>query len=95
MDLGLLHSRKNHLLLFTIILLTRLKPLNFSNCECDGLYSKVCFNDIIKFDNHKYKAGQISTNNKNDLIIEYSEESPGDFRLFYSLKENGRGFFFF
>ena len=93
MDLGLLHSRKNHLLLFTIILLTRLKPLNFSNCECDGLYSKDCFNDIIKFDNHKYKAGQISTNNKNDLIIEYSEESPGDFRLFYSLKENGRGFF--
>ena len=90
MDLDFLYSRKNHLLLFIITLLTRLKSFNSEGALLD---SKDCFNDIIKFDNNKYRAGQICTNNKNDLIIEYSDESPGDSRLFYSLKEDGRGFF--
>ena len=76
--------------MFIIILLTRLKSFNSEGALLD---SKDCFNDIIKFDNNKYRAGQICTNNKNDLIIEYSDESPGDSRLFYSLKEDGRGFF--
>ena len=87
MALNFLYSRNNNLLLFIIIFLARLKLLNFSNCAGSQLDSKDCFNNIIKFDNKKYRASQISTDNKNNLIIEFSDESPGDSRLLYYLKE--------
>jgi len=94
MNIILLYSRSNSLFLFIILFLTKLKSFNFSKCETnDNFNSKTCFNDIIKFNNKKYRAGQICTNKKNDLVIEYSDGSPGNSRLFYSLKENGRGFF--
>ena len=94
MNINLLYLRSNFLYLFIILFLTKLKSFNFTKCGVnDDFNSKTCFNDIIKFNNKKYRAGQICTNKKNDLIIEYSDESPGNSRLFYSLKENGRGFF--
>jgi len=94
MAINLLYLRSNFLCLFIILFLTKLKSFNFTKCGVnDDFNSKTCFNDIIKFNNKKYRAGQICTNKKNDLIIEYSDESPGNSRLFYSLKENGRGFF--
>ena len=58
---------------------------NFNNADC--------FNDIIKIKNKKYRSGQINTNQKNEVIIEYSNDTPGDSRLFYSLKEKGWGFY--
>ena len=94
MDIILLYSRNNFLFLFIILVLTKIKSFNFTKCgDNDDFNSQTCFNDIIKFNNKKYRAGQICTNKKNDLMIEYSDESPGNSRLFYSLKENGRGFF--
>jgi hypothetical protein len=94
MDIILLYSRNNFLFLFIILFLTKIKSFNFTKCgDNDDFNSQTCFNDIIKFNNKKYRAGQICTNKKNDLVIEYSDESPGNSRLFYSLKENGRGFF--
>lgn len=71
-----------------------MKLFNFTTCKTkDDLNSKDCFNDIIKFDNKKYARGYICSNDKNILAIEYSAESSEDSRLFFSLKENGRGFF--
>lgn len=32
-------------------------------------------------------------NKNNDLIIEYSDDHPGNSRIFYYIKENGHGFF--
>ena len=88
MDIILLYSRSNFLFLFMILFLTKLKSFNFSKCGAqDDFNSQTCFNDIIKFNNKKYRAGQISTNKENDLIIEYSDESPGNSRLFYSFKK--------
>ena len=88
------YLRKNMLFMIIIIFLAKLKVFNFSQCEDDDdLNSKTCFNDIIKFDNKKYRAGQICVNKNNDLIIEYSDDYPGNSRIFYYIKENGHGFF--
>ena len=94
MAANFLHSRNNFFFMMLIIFLTKMKSFNFSKCsQNDDLNSQTCFNNIIKFDSKKYRAGQICTNKKDDLIIEYSDTIPGHSRLFYSLKENGRGFF--
>ena len=88
------YLRKNMLFMIIIIFLAKLKVFNFSQCEDDDdLNSKTCFNDIIKFDNKKYRAGQICVNKNNDLIIEYSDDYPGNSRIFYYIRENGHGFF--
>ena len=94
MDTGFLYFKKNFLLLFIIIFSAQLKLFNFTTCKTkDDLNSKDCFNDIIKLANKKYTRGYICSNDKNILAIEYSSESSDDSRLFYSLKENGRGVF--
>ena len=94
MDFNLLIPRKNITFFFIMLFLAQLKSFLLSTCKKeDDFNSQACFNDIIKLDNKNYRAGQISTNEKNDLIIEYSDSSPGNSRLFYALKENGRGFF--
>ena len=77
-----------------ILMLTQIKICYSSSCIVqDNFNTESCFNDIIKINNKQYRAGQIQVNNNNDLIIEFSDNSPGDSRLFYSLKENGRGFY--
>ena len=58
-----------------------------------------CFNNIIEININSeryYRAGHFATNKNGDLIIEYSSDGknlPQDYRLFYALKQNGRGFF--
>jgi len=51
-----------------------------------------CFNNIMYFDfeNRAYRAGHFATNEKGDMIIEYSYEQ---YRLFYGLKKNGKNYF--
>lgn len=57
MSFILLFSRKNMLFMIIIIFFANLKVFNSSQCdENDDLNSKTCFNDIIKFDNKKYRA---------------------------------------
>ena len=43
------------------------------------------------FDENNYMKGQFAVNSKGDVIIEYSDN---DLRLFYGIKKNGKGFFF-
>ena len=42
------------------------------------------------FENRAYRAGSFATNEKGDMIIEYSYEQ---YRLFYGLKKNGKNYF--
>ena len=52
------------------------------------------FNNIIKFDNKKYKSGNTAINKKGDLILEYFENNEiSSSRLFYGLNKEGRYFF--
>ena len=78
-----------------ILMLTQIKICYSSSCIVhDNFNTESCFNDIIKINNKQYRAGQIQVNNNNDLIIEFFDnKSPYDSRLFFSQKENGRGFY--
>ena len=52
------------------------------------------FNNIIKFNNKKYKAGKFSINNKGELILELSENNEiNSTILFYGLTKEGRYLF--
>ena len=66
------------------------------NCKNNpSLSNKDCFNNILLFNEKKYRAGQFATNKKGDLIIEFSEDDGGNnkARLLYGLKRDGRYFF--
>jgi len=89
-------SKKQMNFFFILILIfTQIKFCYLSSCIVhDNFNTESCFNDIIIINNKDYRAGQIQVNNNNDLIIEFSDnKSPYDSRLFFSLKENGRGFY--
>ena len=69
----------------------------FFSGECSNKVSLLdanCYNDVIKFDHDTWRAGQASTNNNGDMIVEFSL-NPGESkkRLFYGLKKNGRYYF--
>ena len=100
MELASFHPKKrpsrNQIPFFfiLILMLIQIKLCHSKDCIAqDNFNNADCFNDIIKINNKKYRAGKINTNQKNEVIIEYSDDTPGDSRLFYSLKENGRGFY--
>ena len=82
------------------IILINLSNINCKTCkESTALSETDCFNNIIEININSeryYRAGHFATNKNGDLIIEYSSDGtnlPQDYRLFYALKENGRGFF--
>ena len=49
-----------------------------------------CFNNIIKFDDKRYRAGSFAKNKNGDIVIEYSAYNS---RLFYGLRNDGKYFF--
>ena len=86
------------LFLFTFYILSL--RINFSfctGCTKDALISDTtCFNDIIKFDNKKYRAGHFVTYKNGDMIAEFSDDgdsTDGFSRIFYGLKKDGRYYF--
>ena len=64
-------------------------------CKTNNNFANTnCFNNIIKLDSNKYRAGEFVTTTNGQLIIEYSEDStPGKGRLFYRLTSDGRGYY--
>ena len=77
-----------------LILFIFLFNVHIFNCQSCSSTSKIedgssCFNEIIRFGDG-FRAGQFTVRQDGILFIEYS--SGGD-RLFYSLKQNGRGSF--
>ena len=47
-------------------------------------------NNIIVINSRHYRAGSFAFNSNGDMVIEYSYQN---FRLFYGLKKNGKGYF--
>ena len=68
-----------------------------STCSKDQLITdKTCFNDVLRFNNQKYRAGHFVTYKNKDVIAEFSGDSVDSDRLhriFYGLKANGRFYF--
>ena len=76
------------------------------NSSCEDSYgypkdinNKKCFNNIIQFENKKYRANNFATNKKGDLILELTElKEDGNSevfasRLFYGITKEGYPFF--
>ena len=80
-----------------LFLLLKTLKINCEDIECKrdaSLFNTKCFNNILKFDNKRYRNGHFATNQKGDLIIEFSENGDNNhFRLFYGLKSDGRYYF--
>ena len=90
--------RKNiPLFLNFFICLINLLNINCKTCkESTTLEETDCFNNIIEINRGNeryYRAGHFATTKNGDLIIEYSGDGPAEYRLFYALKQNGRGYF--
>ena len=65
-------------------------------CKSDkSLQNKNCFNNLLIFNNKKYRAGHFATKKNGDLIIEFSEDNHrfNCSRLFYGLKRDGQYYF--
>ena len=85
-----------NLIFLFFLLLINFKSIYTEDIECksnNNLNNNKCFNNIIKFDHQKFRAGHFSTTNNNDLIIEYSTDDPATLRMFYGLTKDGRYFF--
>ena len=89
-------SEINVIILF---LLLKLLKVNCEDIECkknSSLFNTKCFNNILLFNNRKYRSGHFASNKNGDLIIEFSEDDANDnddYRLFYGLKSDGRYYF--
>ena len=88
------------MMLVFILLLLQLEIIFSSNIECQNtplLSNKNCFNNILIFNNKKYRAGHFAINKRGDLLIEFSEEDSDtnsfSSRLFYGLRKDGSYFF--
>ena len=95
--LSRINWKKVPFFLSVFISLINLSNINCKICKELTAWSEIdCFNNIIeinKGDERYYRAGHFATNKNGDLIIEFSGDGPEDYRLFYALKQNGRGFF--
>ena len=86
---------KIRLFIFIYQILLALVPISCDGCKnIVNLSTKSCYNDVIKFDHDKWRAGHACVTDNGDLIMEFSlnpEESSK--RLFYGLNKNGRYYF--
>ena len=86
---------KIRIFIFTFQILLALVPIFCDGCKgIVDLSNKSCYNDVIKFDHDKWRAGHACVTNNGDLIMEFSL-NPGESkkRLFYGLNKNGRYYF--
>ena len=91
----------NNFLVISFLLFINQINISFcSTCSKDNsIFYKTCFNDILIFNNKKYRAGHFVTYKNGDMIAEFSDDGPlgdnaaGYARIFYGLKSNGRYYF--
>ena len=96
--LTFLNSLKFRLIFLTLYILANME--NFSYCsQCskdNAITNKACFNDVLTFNNKKYRAGHFVTYKNGDMIVEFSDDggsTDGFSRIFYGLKKDGRYYF--
>ena len=83
-----------YLLFSSFIFFNIIKSMISSSCKDDpNISNKDCFNDVIKFDNMKCRAGHSALNKDGAFILQFSNDSETGTRVFYGLKPNGRYYF--
>ena len=92
---NLLHFR---FFFLTFYILANIVTFSYcSQCSKDNaITNKACFNDVLTFNNKKYRAGHFVTYKNGDMIVEFSDDggsTDGFSRIFYGLKKNGRYYF--
>ena len=86
---------KMRLFIFTLQLLLSIHLITCDGCHnINDLTNITCYNDVITFNDDKWRSGHAVTNKYGDLIVEFSL-NPGESckRLFYGLNKNGRYYF--
>ena len=93
-------TKFSHLNVIIFFFFLKLLKINCEDIECKkntSLLNTNCFNNILLFNEKKYRSGHFATNKKGDLILEFSEDIGSSInnkgRLFYGLKKDGRYFF--
>ena len=87
-------AKKINILFILLIFYSLFPPLLCNDCNPGkSLSDSTCFNGIIYINQLNYRSGHFASKKNNDLIIEYSGDPPVNSRLFYGVKNNGRGFF--
>ena len=86
-NLILFQNQFNKIITFIYFILFLPTIKAFFSGECSNkvsLLDTTCYNDAIKFDHDKWRAGHACTNNNGDMIVEFSL-NPGESkkRLFY------------
>ena len=91
------NKNKTNIWILILYFLINFKILkcDYESCKSNRDFGNInCFNNIIKFEGNKYRAGRFETTKDGGLIIEYSEDAePGGGRLFYRLTKDGRGYY--
>ena len=78
-------------IIFLFFILIKIRMIYSNSCkESNTTTNTECFNNVIIFDDKKYRAGHHALNKNGDMIIEYSSEAS---RLFFGIKENGMYYF--
>ena len=85
---------KKYLIIFLYILIS-IKFIYCSNTckDYNNFNNNECFNNILIFNSKTYRAGHFAQNKDGDMIVEYSDNSPGKSRLFFGLKKSGKYYF--
>ena len=97
-NLNQLYNKRLKIITFYITFILFLSNLKIVDCQnpCSeaSIKDTECFNNVLFFNNKKYKAGNFATNKNGDIIIEFSEDDGiTSSRLFYGLTKDGEYFF--
>ena len=90
------HTKTLPFLFILLIAMINLPKIYSKTCkESSSLSETDCFNRILYLnrDDRHYRAGHYATSKDGDLIIEYSGDGPSQYRMFFGLQKNGRGYF--
>ena len=86
--------KKMNLFLIIFQIMLSINIIFCGDCKkVENLLNKTCYNDLLIFNDHSWRAGHACTNKKNVTFVEFSRDSGGGQRLLYALKDNGRYYF--
>ena len=81
-----------------IIIISQINISSNTGCiQYASITDTTCFNDVLIFNNKRYRAGHFVTYKNGDMVVEFSCDgdsgSNHQARLFYGLKSDGRYYF--
>ena len=96
--LSQIYQQRIKIITIYITFISFLSIFKILNCQYDCSSAPItninCLNNVLKFNNKKYKAGTFAKNKNGDIFIEFSEDSEiSSSRLFYGLTKDGKYFF--